>query len=104
MWSIARVLRTLLSCVTVCLAGVPAQVNVAAADAVLECSQQVENEIAALCAGSFNGLIHQPSGAEALLCMPPSSAWNGDLILFARGNTRFPPNDCKLASITGQLK
>jgi hypothetical protein len=76
----------------------------AAADDVLQCSQQVQSEIAALCAGSVSALIPQPSGAEALLCMPPRAAWNGDLIVFARGNTRFLQNDCKLASMTGQLK
>jgi hypothetical protein len=76
----------------------------AAADDVPQCSQPVQSEIAALCAGSFIDLIPQPSGAEALLCMPPLAAWNGDLILFARGDTRFLQKDCKLASMTGQLK
>jgi hypothetical protein len=104
MWSIARALPTLFYCATICLLSVPAQVRVSAAsDDVPHCTQQVQNEIAALCAGSFSALISQPSGAEALLCMPPPSAWNGDLLLFARGNTRFRQNDCKLASITGQL-
>ncbi len=105
MWSIARALPTLFYCATICLLCMPAQVRMsAAADDVPQCSQQVQNDIAALCAGNFSALIPQPSGAEALLCMPPPSVWNGDLILFARGNTRFRQNDCKLASITGQLR
>jgi hypothetical protein len=103
MWS--KVLRTICQCSVIWLIGVPAQVHVsAAADDVPQCTQRVQDDIAALCAGSLSGLIRQPSGAEALLCMPAPEAWNGDLILFARGNTRFPENDCKLASITGQLK
>ncbi len=104
MWSIARALPRLFYCATICLLCVPAQVRVSAADDVPHCTQQVQNDIAALCAGGFSALVPQPSGAEALLCMPPAGAWNGDLVLFARGNTRFRQNDCKLASITGQLR
>jgi len=45
----------------------------------------------------------QPSGAEALVCMPAPEAWNGDLIVFAPGSTTFPERDCKLAGLTDQL-
>lgn len=101
MWIARALLR--LFCATVCVC-VSAQFRVSAADDVPLCTQQVQNDIAALCAGNFSALILQPSGAEALLCMPPPSTWNGDLILFARGNTRFHQDDCKLAGITGQLQ
>jgi hypothetical protein len=102
MRSAARVLRALCHCLAIWLIGVPAQIHVSAA--APQCTQQVRRDIAALCAGSLRALIQQPSGAEALLCMPPPEAWNRDLVVFARGNTRFPEDDCKLASITGQLK
>jgi hypothetical protein len=74
------------------------------APALAACSEGVQSEIAALCTGSLIGLGSLSSGAEVLLCMPPPKSWNGDLVVFARGNTRFPEGDCKLASITGQLE
>lgn len=103
MQSATRVFRTLCRYAAVWLIGALAQAGTAAADDVPQCSQQVRADIAALCEGSFIGLTVQPSGAEALLCMPAPEAWNGDVILFARGNTRFPEDDCKLAGVTGQL-
>jgi hypothetical protein len=83
------------------LIGLPA---VRAAGPEPDCSEAVENEIRdELCQGGLVGLAIQPSDAEALLCMPPPVAWNGDLIVFARGNTLFPDDDCKLAAIVPQL-
>jgi hypothetical protein len=102
MWS--TVLRIICHSSAIAVIGIAAQVHGAAADDVPHCSQQVQEDIAALCAGSFSALIQQPSGAEALLCMPAGEAWNGDLVVFARGNASFPTDDCKLASMTGQLR
>lgn len=75
----------------------------ATADAVPACSSGVRSQIAALCAGNLIGLGSLSSGAETLVCMPPADDWNGDLVLFARGTTRFSEDDCKLASMTDQL-
>jgi hypothetical protein len=75
----------------------------AMADVAPACSAGVRSQLANLCVGNFVGLGSLSSGAEVLLCMPPANRWNGDLITFARGITRFSENDCKLASMIGQL-
>jgi pimeloyl-ACP methyl ester carboxylesterase len=94
----ANLSAVVLSALVLAHAGTPARAGTAPA-----CSADVRSRIATLCAGSVVGLGSLSSSAEVLLCMPPAKRWNGDLVLFARGTTRFAGNDCKLASTIGQL-